>query len=79
MAQYGGKAIIPLKDVCADYFSHLTPQKFRWKADRGEIKIPVVRIEGSQKAAVGIHLNDLAAWIDARKAAADKEFRALNS
>jgi hypothetical protein len=24
MAQYNGKIIIPLADVCRDYFSHLT-------------------------------------------------------
>ena len=24
MAQYNGQAIIPLANVCADYFSHLT-------------------------------------------------------
>ena len=23
MAQYGGKAIVPIEDVCRDYFSHL--------------------------------------------------------
>ncbi|MFD2883207.1 pyocin activator PrtN family protein [Pseudomonas lini] len=27
MAQYNGQAIIPLERVCADYFSHLTPEK----------------------------------------------------
>ncbi|MCC6948460.1 MAG: pyocin activator PrtN family protein [Bradyrhizobiaceae bacterium] len=25
VAQYGGKVIIPLEDMCQDYFSHLTP------------------------------------------------------
>jgi hypothetical protein len=30
-------------------------------------------IETSQKAAKGIHINDLAAWMDARVAAARKE------
>ncbi len=27
MAQYGGKAIIPIEDVCRDYFPHLKPLK----------------------------------------------------
>jgi hypothetical protein len=27
MAQYNAKAVIPLADVCRDYFSHLTREK----------------------------------------------------
>ncbi len=73
MAQYNGAAVIPLEFVCRDYFSHLTPTQFARKATEGEIDLAVVRIEASQKAARGIHLNDLAAWIDARRADAMKE------
>ena len=54
-----------------DYFSHLSTDKFTRKVGIGEINIPMLRIEfGSQKAAKGVHLNDLAARIDARHAAA---------
>jgi len=73
LAQYNGAALIPLELVCRDYFSHLTPVQFARKATDGEIDLPVVRIETSQKAAKGIHINDLAAWIDARHEAARKE------
>lgn len=73
MAQYDGKAVIPLDDVCRDYFSHLTPVEFVRRATAGEIAIPVVRMTSSQKAARGVHLGDLAKWIDARRAAAQKE------
>ncbi|CAA2140507.1 pyocin activator PrtN family protein [Hyphomicrobium sp. ghe19] len=73
MAQYNGAAVVPLEKVCADYFSHLTPAKLSQKATAGEIDLPIVRIETSQKAARGVHLQDLAAWIDARRAAAQKE------
>lgn len=73
MAQYNGAAVIPLEQVCRDYFSHLTPIQFTRKATEGDIDLPVVRIEGSQKAAKGIHLGDLADYIDARRAAAKKE------
>lgn len=79
MAQYEGKAIIPIEDVCRDYFSHLTPEKFLRKVMLREIVIPVVRIEASQKCAKGVHLTDLAAYLDARVAAARKECAALNS
>lgn len=74
-AQYGGKAVIPVEDVCAAYFSHLTPEKFLRKVSTGEIAIPVVRAETSQKSQKGVHLQDLADYIDSRREAALKEFR----
>ncbi|SFN77733.1 Pyocin activator protein PrtN [Bradyrhizobium sp. Rc3b] len=73
MAQYNGAAIIPLEMVCRDYFQHLTPNEFARKATNGRLNIPVVRIEGSAKATRGVHLVDLARWIDERHAAARKE------
>jgi len=73
MAQYDCRAVVPIEDVCRDYFRHLTPGKLVRKVDAGEIKLPLVRIETSQKAARGVHINDLADWIDARTAAARKE------
>ncbi|MNF95351.1 Pyocin activator protein PrtN [compost metagenome] len=66
LAQYNGQAIIPLDKVCEDYFRHLTPEKFLRKALAGEIDLPIVRVEGSQKAARGVHLNDLAQYLDAQ-------------
>jgi len=79
MAQYGGKAVIPVEDVCRDYFSHLDPAKFIRKVGAGEIAIPLVRMEPSQKCAKGVHLQDLADYLDARRAAALKEYRQLAS
>ncbi|NSX90383.1 pyocin activator PrtN family protein [Agrobacterium tumefaciens] len=74
-AQYGGKAVIPVEDVCRDYFNHLTPEKFLRKVGAGEIAIPVVRAETSQKCQKGIYLEDLAEYIDKRREEALKEFR----
>ena len=73
MAQYDGMAVIPIDAVCRDYFSHLTPEKLVRKIGRGEIRLPLIRIEDSQKAAKGVHLTDLAEWLDARRAAARRE------
>ncbi|HLK83549.1 MAG TPA: pyocin activator PrtN family protein [Xanthobacteraceae bacterium] len=77
MAQYNGAAIIPVETVCRDYFSHLTVDKFVRKVSAGEIRIPLVRMEASQKAAKGVHLTDLAAYLDERRAAAVKECQQL--
>jgi hypothetical protein len=79
MAQYDGQAVIPVDAVCRDYFSHLTPAKFLRKVGAGEIDIPLVRMETSQKAAKGVHVQDLAEWIDKRRAAAVREAQALAS
>lgn len=45
MAQYNGKAIIPVDEVRRDFYSHLTLSKFLRKPGSGEIGIPLVRIE----------------------------------
>ncbi|BBP82852.1 pyocin activator PrtN family protein [Metapseudomonas otitidis] len=66
MAQYKGQAIIPVDRVCTDYFSHLTPEKFQRKVLAGEIDLPLVRLERSQKTARGVHVRDLAAYLDAQ-------------
>lgn len=77
MAQYQ-TAIVPLDLVCRDYFRHLTPENFARKSLAGEIAIPVVQIEGSQKAAKGVHIADLAAWIDERRAQAVRELERIH-
>ena len=77
MAQYGGRAAIPLERVVNDFFPHLTVQKFLRKALAGQIRLPILRIEASQKSQKHIHLVDLAAYLDERRAAAVKECRQL--
>lgn len=78
MAQYDGQAIIPVGSVVRDYFPHLSVDKFLRKTGCGEITLPVTRIEpGSQKGSKGVHLQDLAKYIDDRRAAAQKEAKQL--
>ncbi|WP_081862349.1 pyocin activator PrtN family protein [Cupriavidus sp. SK-3] len=73
LAQYGATAVVPIDIVARDYFAHLSPEKLLRKIGLGEIRLPVVRIEGSNKSAKGIHVQDLATYIDCRRAAAQKE------
>lgn len=77
MAQYDGLAVIPVEKVCADYFTHLTPEKFVRKALAGDIGLPVVPMEGSKRAARGVPLNDLAAYLDRRIEEARKDCEKL--
>jgi Pyocin activator protein PrtN len=73
MAQYNGAAIIPLERVCADYFSHLTPEKMKLKVASGQIDLPLVQMERSQKSARGVHLSDLASYLDSQHSRARAE------
>jgi hypothetical protein len=78
MAQYNGRAVVPLDLVCRDYFSHLTPTMLVRKISTGELKLPLVRMEAtSQKAAKGVALGDLARYIDERIEAARRECKQL--
>lgn len=79
MAQYSGRAIIPVSDVCRDFFQHLTPEQFVRKCSAGGLAIPLVRMEASQKCAKGVHLQDLADYLDSRRAAALKESKQLTA
>jgi len=73
MAMYNGLPVIPLDAVCRDFFSHLTVEKLLRKVLAGEITLPIVRIKASQKAARGVHINDLAEYLYKRAEAARKE------
>jgi hypothetical protein len=70
MGQYGSRAVIPAAEVCRDYFPHLTLTKFLRKCDDGEIRLTIMRAEKSQKSARGVHILDLASYIDGRRAEA---------
>jgi Pyocin activator protein PrtN len=77
MGQYESRAVIPLETVRADYFSHLSMDQFLRKLGSGEIKLPVVRAEASQKAARGVHLEDLAEYLENRRNVAQRELKAM--
>lgn len=78
-AQYDGLPVIPLERVCADFFAPLSLPKFMLKLSSGEIGLPVIRMEKSQKGARGVHLNDLAAYIDKAAESARQEVKALRA
>lgn len=77
MAQYDGQAVVPLERVRQDFFSHLSIEKFNRKLSSGVIALPIVRLETSQKTARGVHLQDLAAYLDKRRDVAVREVRAF--
>lgn len=77
MARYGGLPVIPVEDVCRDYFRHLSPENLVRKVSAGELDLPLVRMDGGPKCAKGVALVDLAAYLDRRMEAARREAEAL--
>jgi hypothetical protein len=69
LAQYDGKAVIPVESVCADYFAPLTLDQFLRKTLAGEIKLPI--LEGETGKVISV--DDLALYIDQRVAIARAE------
>lgn len=77
-AKYSNDPIIPLAAVAKDHFG-MTADKFLRKVLSGEIKLPIVYLNpASQKGARGVALIHLAAFLDRRIAAAEKECQQLN-
>ena len=66
--------MIPAERVREDFFPHLTRPKFLRKVADGDIKLPLLQMEASQKAAKGVDIRDLAAYYDDRRDNARREF-----
>jgi hypothetical protein len=79
MAAHDGEAVIPAETCCKKYFAPLTLTVFMRKVGNGDIALPVVKMEASQKGARMVHLQDLAEYIDRQRAAAAKELKAMQA
>lgn len=78
MAQFDGRALVPVDEVCSAFFPHLSRATMLRKVLAGEIRLPLVQIEQSQKAAKAVHLVDLARYIDDRRTAGLRDFERLH-
>ena len=72
MGQYGNRAVIPVEHVRRDYFPHLNPVSFIRRCDSGVIPLRLMRADKSQKSARGVHIQDLANYIDRQRAKANE-------
>lgn len=62
---------LPLDEVRAEYFSHIkTEKRLRHLIRTAEVPLPTFRISDSRLAPLHVRLTDLAAYLDARAAAA---------
>lgn len=79
LAQYDGKPMIPAETACKDFFAPCTYATFLRKVQDGQIPLPLVKMERSQKGARMIHLSDLADYIDLRRGDAEREMKKLRA
>lgn len=77
MNLYDGKPIIPVDVVAKDHFE-LDTRTFLRKVDDGKILLPIVKMEKSQKSAKGVHLQDLAEYIDTQRADARRDMELMH-
>ncbi len=78
MARYEGAAMIPADTVRKDFFPNLTHRIFLRKIADGDIKLPLVQMEASQKSAKGVDIRDLASYYDERRDQARRELEKLH-
>lgn len=67
LGMYEGRFRIPLEEAVRDHFSHLDATKFVTKVNAGEIRLPIITSENSQRSAKMIDLRDLADYLDCRR------------
>lgn len=76
MAQCDNRFLIPIYLFARDNLD-VVPGVLIRKIYAGQVKLPIVQMEDSQKAAMGVHIQDLAAYLDERAEAARRECRQL--
>lgn len=79
MAQFGPRVAIPVEDVRREYFYHIDIGKFLRKISSGDIPLPIMRSEKSQKAAKFFSMMDLAIYLDTRMEVGRKEYEQLRA
>lgn len=79
MLQYDGTAIIPARNLAEDYFD-LSEAKFVQKCRAGDIALPLIKLDSSsQKGRVGVHVQDVADFLDRCREEARADLRKLQA
>ncbi|MFD1558670.1 pyocin activator PrtN family protein [Paraburkholderia silviterrae] len=71
--------LLPVEVVRANFFPHLSEEVFNRRARANDFGFPVMSADRSQKAAMFVHIEDLAAYLDTRRAVATREHAVLSS
>jgi excisionase family DNA binding protein len=65
--------VVSAKAVHRDFFSHLSFAGFLREVRAGQIPLPLLGVGGDAEVPHGVHVTDLAAYIDAERAAAEAQ------
>jgi len=69
--------LLPLEVVRTNFFPHLSADSFNRRARANDLGFPVISAERSQKSAMFVHIDDLAAYLENRRAVARREHAML--
>jgi len=69
--------LLPLEVVRTNFFPHLSADSFNRRARANDLGFPVISAERSQKSAMFVHIDDLAAYLESRRAVARREHAML--
>jgi hypothetical protein len=71
--------LLPIETVRLNFFPHLSEDTFNRRARANDLGFPIVRADRSQKAAMFVHVEDLAEYLESRRLAAVRERAMLTS
>ena len=71
--------LLPAEVVRTNFFPHLSEDTFNRRARANDFGFPVISTDRSQKAAMFVHVEDLAAYLDSRRTVAAREHAALST
>lgn len=74
-----GAPLLPTEVVRSNFFPHLSEETFNRRARSNDFGFPVISADRSQKAAMFVHIEDLAAYLDSRRTVAAREHAILSS
>lgn len=73
MAFYDCRPIVPVAEVCRNFFYPLTSTVFLRKVTAGEIDLPLFQMEKHRNGTKFVHVTDLAAYIDRQRDGSSRE------
>ncbi len=71
-------ALVPAETVRVNFFPHLSEDTFNRRARANDLGFPIIRTDRSQKAAMFVHVDDLASYLESRRTVAVHEHVTLS-
>lgn len=71
--------LLPLETVRTNFFPHLSEDTFNRRARANDLGFPIIRTDRSQKAAMFVHVEDLADYLESRRSVAVREHATLSN